>query len=135
MKLVDTLDLGSSASRCVGSSPITRTKSSNASLGFFCGHRTRSLSRFLSGRTITRTKSSNASLGFFCGHRTRSLSRFLSGRTITRTKSSNASLDFFRCLKCSLPSFFRVQDPFFCEVGSVLFQRFSQICLTKVQFL
>lgn len=35
VKLVDTPDLGSGASRCEGSSPFTRTKSSNESWGFF----------------------------------------------------------------------------------------------------
>ncbi len=34
-KLVDVPDLGSGAARRVGSSPITRTRSSNESLGFF----------------------------------------------------------------------------------------------------
>ena len=34
-KLVDVPDLGSGAARRVGSSPITRTKSSNESWGFF----------------------------------------------------------------------------------------------------
>lgn len=37
VKLVDMPDLGSGAARRVGSSPITRTKSSNAGLGFFIG--------------------------------------------------------------------------------------------------
>lgn len=35
VKLVDTPDLGSGASRCVGSSPITRTKASDISGAFF----------------------------------------------------------------------------------------------------
>ena len=35
VKLVDMPDLGSGAARRVGSSPITRTESSNESLGFF----------------------------------------------------------------------------------------------------
>ena len=35
VKLVDMPDLGSGAARRVGSSPITRTKSSNESWGFF----------------------------------------------------------------------------------------------------
>jgi hypothetical protein len=47
VKLVDMPDLGSGAARRVGSSPIIRTKSPNESLGFFCGFRTRSLSRFI----------------------------------------------------------------------------------------
>ena len=37
VKLVDMPDLGSGAARRVGSSPITRTKSPNESLDFFCG--------------------------------------------------------------------------------------------------
>lgn len=37
VKLVDMPDLGSGAARRVGSSPITRTESSDESLGFFCG--------------------------------------------------------------------------------------------------
>ena len=35
VKLVDTLDLGSSASRCEGSSPFARTKKLFTSKGFF----------------------------------------------------------------------------------------------------
>ena len=35
VKLVDMPDLGSGAARRVGSSPITRTESSNESWGFF----------------------------------------------------------------------------------------------------
>ena len=35
VKLVDTLDLGSSASRCEGSSPFARTKELFTSKGFF----------------------------------------------------------------------------------------------------
>lgn len=35
VKLVDTPDLGSGAARCEGSSPFTRTKSSNESWSFF----------------------------------------------------------------------------------------------------
>ena len=37
VKLVDTPDLGSGAARCEGSSPFTRTKSSNESWSFFYG--------------------------------------------------------------------------------------------------
>ncbi len=35
VKLVDTPDLGSGAARCVGSSPIIRTKSPSEMKGFF----------------------------------------------------------------------------------------------------
>lgn len=35
VKLVDTPDLGSGAARCVGSSPITRTKASSKEEAFF----------------------------------------------------------------------------------------------------
>ncbi len=35
VELVDTLDLGSSAARCEGSSPFARTKSSSEMKGFF----------------------------------------------------------------------------------------------------
>ena len=37
MELVDTLDLGSSAAMCEGSSPFTRTEKSRLLVGFFYG--------------------------------------------------------------------------------------------------
>ncbi len=37
VKLVDTPDLGSGAARCVGSSPITRTKASSKEEAFLLG--------------------------------------------------------------------------------------------------
>ena len=51
VKLVDTLDLGSSASRHGGSSPFTRTKVEERSSAFFVKIRTISSLFFCSGTT------------------------------------------------------------------------------------
>ncbi len=65
VKLVDMPDLGSGAARRVGSSPIIRTKSPNESLGFFCGVRTRSLSRFYREELLSALKKLLKSRSFF----------------------------------------------------------------------
>ena len=77
VKLVDMPDLGSGAARRVGSSPIIRTKSPNESLGFFCGVRTRSLSRFHREGLLSARKAQTKVWAFFVENSARSLSRFI----------------------------------------------------------